>query len=199
MQQWNQIHPKDFAGKTVTNISRSFWIPSIWTELGEEELPWGQRTPNPRKCENPKFSYNWQLEDFGGFFLIIPCKAKHVLLIDRGGNGKRVLCSFPILSRECGVTSDLDKAKRHQGFPPKAETSFGSSLGKSRRKSIKNQSKHPKLGLRNPEFLIPYLSSPLQGILSGVGFYVPEHSLPPPFLQDPVNLSAPKFGQFLGQ
>lgn len=140
MQQWNQIHPKDFAGKTVTNITRSFWIPSIWTELGEEELPWGQRTPNPRKCENPRFSYNWQLEDFGGFFLIIPCKAKHVLLIDRGGKTGRGFCARSRSSAgNVGSHRISTKPKGTRGFLQKQKPPLAPPLVKAGENLLKNR------------------------------------------------------------
>lgn len=106
------------------------------------------------------FSWSFRAKQSKFFFLIIPnCEREN---------------------RE--EESELSPAP--QEFPPKAQSS------KSRRKSIQNQRNHPKTWTKkNPEFLICYLRSPLQGILSRVSFYVLEHFLSPLFLQDSVNLS----------
>lgn len=149
MEQWNQTHPKDFEGKTVTNTSRSFWIPRIWTEPGKEELRWEQWAPNRGKLKIPNFPVTDSSGILEFFFLIIPCKAKQsfFLLIpcELTEGGKRAEGSeLTLFLRECGIRWGPQKQK-----PPVAPSLGGA--GENPFKIRENTLKH---GQKNPEFLI---------------------------------------------
>lgn len=139
MEQWNQTHPKDFEGKNCQKYVKILLNPKdlnrAWKrDLGAEN----SETKERGKCKVFLWLTARGTVDFG------------ILFLGKTGRGFRAI-PFP---QELWDQTGSQQSQRDQEFPPKAQTSSGSFLRKSRRKSTKNQRKHLKMWTKKSRIFV---------------------------------------------